>query len=754
MGAIWLFIGCRGENPTSGVSPSIMLTLTVASSGNPSPTFTPKPTHTPTSTLPPTLTPAPTPFEVLPIMTSHEVWPEATPIATPLFDAENYQLKTWTEADALAMIHTMEVYAHDNNVPAPAHGRFAFPQAYGLVELAIREMKFRFPNSAYQKKVDWRLAMANAIQGESESDAWILQTIQDFLIHYPLRELNDYLLQHGFVIAEQTVVFNLMNDGKSVLVFRVQAQDNFGSQGLVFALWPDEQGGYQIFPIHSFWTIIASGERIVDTLDHNKNGIPEVVLETYVSSGSMCGTNIYIYEWYEGEFVDLSQGKIASGDCNRWGFGEPDANGIDTIFITSLYGREDVYMWNGLFYELSEMRFPNGAMFCSDYRFYLDSWRDSTRGLEVLQALLKDWPEELLSHLNPGCQDYLRFQIGMTFALNDQYSKALSAFQNLAQAPANPQATYISLATKSFLQQYKNQTDLYTSCIAAQTRFDEHSSFSENWEFNPLCSWNMVFPVFIQSLNPAEISDPISILKQAGTQVHGSTSLDVDRDNDLDWLVIASHVSPPANVWVLLNMGESFQALSLGYYISQEELTSEITFKVETFLLSGTEEIFTIFWVSDSFDIYEIGQSQADALVSHVFTDWDVQTYEFQKANQVLGLEISYIPSSTYADSKSFYYWNNIQRDFQLLPFDDDYFFTESGPIESLPYLERLVSNMETHPPEDDWDRPRFLYLLGLAYELTGNSQRALETYWTIWHDHPGTGYARMACSKIENCAP
>ena len=168
----------------------------------------------------------------------------------------------------------MEVFAHDNNVPAPAHGRFEFPDAYAIVELAIREMKFRFPNSTYQEKVDWRLAMANVIQGESESDEWILQTIETFVNQHSPDELNDYLLSHGFLIDEETIVDNLMNDGKPALVLRVQAQDSFGSQGLVFALQQDAEGKYKLFPIHSFWTIVASWEYIVDTLDHNKNWIP------------------------------------------------------------------------------------------------------------------------------------------------------------------------------------------------------------------------------------------------------------------------------------------------------------------------------------------------------------------------------------------------------------------------------------------------------------------------------------------------
>jgi hypothetical protein len=42
------------------------------------------------------------------------------------------------------------------------------------------------------------------------------------------------------------------------------------------------------------------------------------------------------------------------------------------------------------------------------------------------------------------------------------------------------------------------------------------------------------------------------------------------------------------------------------------------------------------------------------------------------------------------------------------------------------------------------------LYLLGLAYELAGEVDRAAETYWILWRDHPESPYALMARAKIE----
>ena len=41
-------------------------------------------------------------------------------------------------------------------------------------------------------------------------------------------------------------------------------------------------------------------------------------------------------------------------------------------------------------------------------------------------------------------------------------------------------------------------------------------------------------------------------------------------------------------------------------------------------------------------------------------------------------------------------------------------------------------------------------YLLGLAYELSGNERYAVNTYWWLWHDYPDTIYAVLAGHKLE----
>jgi len=50
--------------------------------------------------------------------------------------------------------------------------------------------------------------------------------------------------------------------------------------------------------------------------------------------------------------------------------------------------------------------------------------------------------------------------------------------------------------------------------------------------------------------------------------------------------------------------------------------------------------------------------------------------------------------------------------------------------------------------------RPRLMYLLGLAYELSGDELNAVKTYWQLWHDYLDNPYTLMARRKLEPIAP
>jgi hypothetical protein len=73
--------------------------------------------------------------------------------------------------------------------------------------------------------------------------------------------------------------------------------------------------------------------------------------------------------------------------------------------------------------------------------------------------------------------------------------------------------------------------------------------------------------------------------------------------------------------------------------------------------------------------------------------------------------------------------------------------FTENRPMQAI----FLLNAVTTEPVQDyeRFSRPRCHYLLGLAYELVGDSQNAVNAYWQLWHDYPDSPYVLLARAKL-----
>ncbi len=68
----------------------------------------------------------------------------------------------------------------------------------------------------------------------------------------------------------------------------------------------------------------------------------------------------------------------------------------------------------------------------------------------------------------------------------------------------------------------------------------------------------------------------------------------------------------------------------------------------------------------------------------------------------------------------------------------------KGNPTEAIPLLLAILSSPDLRDPSD------VMYMLGLAYELTGDQDMAVQTYWKLWQGYPGSSYARLAQSKLE----
>jgi hypothetical protein len=122
-----------------------------------------------------------------------------------------------------------------------------------------------------------------------------------------------------------------------------------------------------------------------------------------------------------------------------------------------------------------------------------------------------------------------------------------------------------------------------------------------------------------------------------------------------------------------------------------------------------------------------------------------------------------------YDGSQGIYAWDAVQR--QLVPTGyspelkdeniaraEKFIYSEHTPAKAIPILEKLLHTQiwesfhiygdgNTNTPDI---HPYTHYLLGLAYELSGDDKNAVRAYWQLWHDYPTQAYTLIARQKLE----
>lgn len=141
-----------------------------------------------------------------------------------------------------------------------------------------------------------------------------------------------------------------------------------------------------------------------------------------------------------------------------------------------------------------------------------------------------------------------------------------------------------------------------------------------------------------------------------------------------------------------------------------------------------------------------------------LLNEWDVDRYEIDSKGTIV-VHISASDGSVWQDT---YTWDVESQTFVFKAVSQSNLIQKieqnlfQDPASVIPLLQALLAGEIREapaesgaPPEPPRYRPYLLYLLGLAYELTGDKSSAVHSYWQLWHDYPENPYALIAQRKL-----
>lgn len=788
--ALIFLVACGPVIPISP-SPTSELTFTPI----PTNTIYPSPQSTLTATL--TLTPAPTgtnwPLGMeIPIV-------EATPtsIATPDLGTAEYRLKDWNEGAALGLVNVAEQYSYADNVGYFGDDRFNYITDQVAVRVAALEVLKRYPDAEFKEKLEWRVSLANAMLGNQESDAWILQQVEDGLNsgRYTLDKLDVALNPYGFQIGVGEVVKNLLGRGQPGQLLFVSVTER-PRTSLYAALGRNDQSGYKLVKIHNSWGFNRVMDDGFDIGDHTADGLPEVILSQENWNGSYCGSETLIFQWQEDAFAELSQGQFYFDTCNEapgyWKYGAADVSGAQTIEVheavgyTSTITRSIKYRWNGKSYQLAESLVDKPETLNRQSAEWVGLAMD-----EGSYALLRTELPRFLSTpgkvdnsgIGPSYRDYLRFQLSLAYVLNGERSKARATLQQIIEKPDNLTIKTIPDAAKAYLQNYNGQADVYRACqetllvmnkAAAGHIYDwglgKGDQFViDTWGYDPgqlgysstraLCSLDNAFRQLVKNLEPAQFEQAPDKLRDAGVRLRSAEMIDLDGDGQADWLLLVDTPGDDAalEMWILLNSPEKISAVSVTpedrkkYDLPWKD-TDGLRLEAKTVPVpDGTP----ISFLKLGTDLFTFQLNAGDTAIQLPYIPDEVESYTTRQNGEQLEIEITHTPDSTGQSSKDVYSWSTYKTEWiNVNDTDWDLIHAEQAEAEAALLIrwqpDEAILLLQKIPEKQFYGEAYCQYLLGLAYELKGNEKMAVQTYLNLWQNHADTVYARLVQEKLE----
>jgi hypothetical protein len=763
--------------------------------------------------------------------------PDLTPLpALPVYGPEGYRLKEWTEQDAWAV--RAEVIDIIKSYNWSTWSSPYEPYDYLFFQSTLEHETFlRFSDrSTEAAALAWHISRLDIQQHRGVPIDPSSPYRFGLLLENSLNsgetnpeQMSEWLKNHGFGVIKIIPDENLYGDGQAGWVFQVDVLDIERNPQSLFALSRTSENQYTIHQLIP-WISQYHGYLLFELRDSTSDGRSEVIVMTHfygVGSSTWEDSTISIYEWKPDlqAFMDLTQNipvlemdefthVITYLDPPRWVLGTWGDSQIPAITATVEFpapkgcpfpGYQIVYLWNGNQYAWAGEGYapydPAAPISCQ-IAWALQAGEPHEQALEILNLALESEPEEYTQDWGPAAEDYLRFQLGVLYALGGQRQQALRELHAVSDRPVHPEYPMPSRLAQRFLSAYTSE-EAWRPCHKMVSYLNQELGIKGEysvvfgfllrrsiveewgiddprwiWDGSPACNLNAALS---QSLNSARLQNTTQLvewLNQIGISWGPVVKGDIDGNGVEDWLVTLRNGPREIwQVWGLLREGESITPVYVEDY-----WTDNLAFSLRLLHPDPQAKPAGLLVLGRDYRIFGIQQAHSDlALISEKKVNpvkfdsqmlYKASSIYVSEGEQTIILmdekyEDFYYP---YLTKYSEYEWEPASQAYVLritLPSEqqqkieaaETLLFEANQPEQTVEILQQLLSghiielvltwsegSYNIGPPIT---RTYIQYLLGLAFELSGDEANAVHVYWLLWHDHPESPYTLLAGRKL-----
>lgn len=645
-----------------------------------------------------------------------------TTIPTPLADSQ-YRLADWTADKANQLIIHLEYYPETLTVQQSGYLGCVYYSAFGYAAFSQAEALSRFPDSLFSDEWKWDFAY-NTLRGKhsSNNDAgWIYSGY-----------LEEALNQAEILPAQVKEEFERKDTRLQVEVFPVAriAGNQFNQifsimpssgdiRGAAYIWLVQQNDHYRAYPLMSMMDFYLVDEWTeIKLLDLTGDLIPEAIVR-HVDLGTGWMHTGYL------DVFDLSQGVPVrlSFDHRSWNFeiaewrGTNDAPQSKEVTLgvpLVMYGvsctefeSEWHYRWNNAGFELVRIDLPQMSDIemqpgCADWLInrLLEYGRQGNMiALATIVRSLDDYPysgnnSETDSSTSFLSVDELRFKVGLILGSRGYEDEARLQMETILENNSTASSQWVEEAEQYYIS-LTNQTGMLDFC-----------------RFSHPCYPFFSLADLVQWIPSEKFTESLILLSQMGVPVNFSGSYNFNHIDGLQyWILDYTDVgNGHYDLWILSQgVDEISCVLATSVYPLEEIHDAEILL-----MTSGSERSF-----------YQINTGSEEINKKIFYTDIDQ-------------------PPGSFSDTELNQSLNQLTD--KLLCRE----ISAGVLIDEVLQIKRIFPGRSSVTLAYGVDPARMDYLIGLAYELAGDTESAANTYLNLWLTYPQSAYAIMAMYKLE----
>lgn len=695
---------------TPTITPTVTQTPTITQT--PTRTLTPRPTLTPSNTATPTRTPIPSETPTPPGP------PTLTP-AAPFGGQANYALTSWTENLAAALVELIQDYPNTLSPSARGENDSNYNNAFTYAVLAQNEALLRFPESRYVAQWRWQQALNYARLGDPKAGVAFAALIEIGLNAHQttLLQLPQWISQFPFSMKANLTPLRPTPGILSIYLLELSGR------GSAFFLITETPAGFKVHPllIDFDFSPLQTISPLATTLpkkdspryqafraDFTKDGIEEIVIYRTNPDSVRWLTHPHVYDLSSLSPVELvfdpirAPFQIGMSYLNYWNVRTDEIGRKRLIFSTRLFPTcplelQRDYGWdNEAFLPITTTiklyPYADTLSYCG----YLVEHATNVWGnevvLQLIDALLPVWPPAADPDgkpYPPDARDEWRLRKSVYLAEMGNFDAAHAALEDLLNHPSLISSRWL-VAAQTFRQTYRSPDDLYRACVT--TTF---------------CHARIVLAHLLEQLETQKVSDIFNYLNRIGVIRRSTGYFDLDGDRSKEfWFTVQYRAGEKLEVWALFPRGNRFIALQLEQLENQNpSLSYYDPESIPPIILLNKRQAFRV-------------------LNSPVDRRPYVQTVELPR-----------------------YYPDKFKAALAEL---EEKLFQGEAPDQ----IYRRLLELQKSPGllcHATWSCDRYIYLLGLAAELSGDQKSAIAAYYRLWMDYSKSPFTTMARLKLRS---